>query len=463
MATSIVVTAEYLLARITAEHNQRPRYMATVALSVEPFIDGQNVALSYETLFDLDVAVGVQLDALGQWVGVTRYIAEPIEIFFTLDNAALGLDFGKWRTPYEVALQIVRLDDDHYRILLRARIVSNSWDGTIPQAYEAWNTLFAGTGYQVLIQDGMQRAERDFILDGDVFHGFDASLWRIQAALADIYFSLDSPEVSLGLDQGAWYGLDWAVTVPVAVAHGDMHIIEALLGPPLDAVVQALFSGGYLGLRAAGVGVDYVTQGQGPGAANGVGLPLFALDVPPDVQYWVSFDIVGLGHDQAPLYYPGAYPIEPGLPIFALDLVPPAEGTVYFSLDDNDPASLLDSGIWSSFPADGFDAGWWATKEHPVTEPDYYLILDDTTALTAPGPAPLTLDDTALDHGLDVGQWYVNPGYPHGLDTARWYEGAWYPPAYDPDQVLPPTGVEYPPTALAGLDLGGWAWQVAAN
>jgi hypothetical protein len=46
------------------------------------------------------------------------------------------------------------LPDDAYRTLLRARIASNHWDGTIPGAYAIWNELFAGTGLGILIGDG---------------------------------------------------------------------------------------------------------------------------------------------------------------------------------------------------------------------------------------------------------------------------------------------------------------------
>jgi hypothetical protein len=409
-----VVTLEYLLDLVTAEHNQQPRYMATVALSVQPYVDGQNAANRYWTLFDLDSSVGEQEDMLGLWVGITRYIAAPLKVFFTLDDPLLGFDQGKWQTPYELDQQIVRLDDEHYRLLLRARIVANQWDGTIPGAYLAWDTLFAGTGLQVLIQDGMQRAERYFSLD-DVLQGtlgFDGGRWYEPPVLADIYFSLDDPNLALGLDRGSWYSSLSIYTVPPAVTHGDMHLVEALIGPALDAVTIALFAGGYMGLKSAGVWVDYVTQNQTPGPGYGVGLPLFSLDGGPSVEYWVSFDEAGLGHDEAPLFYPGAYPVEPGLP--------------QFTIDGNDPSS-------------GIDAGYWAD---PV-EPDFYLTLDDNTAAPI-GPG----------RGLDAAQW---------LPAGAYGGQPWRPWPYDPDQPLPPTGVSYPPTALAGFDLGGWAWQVQSS
>jgi hypothetical protein len=421
MADTPIITVEYLLDLITAEHAPRPRYMATVSLSVRPFTDGQTTALSYQQLFDLDTAVGEQLDFVGQWVGITRYIVEPIDIFFEFDRAAVGLDYGKWKTAYEEAAQIVRLDDDHYRILLRARIVANYWDGTIPGAYKAWDTLFKDTGYQVLIQDGFQRAGREFQFD-DVLQGlagFDAAPWYIEPELARIYLNLDHPDPGLGFDKGLWFGPHWAEYKLVPEVHGTMEIIQALLGPPLDAVIQALFSGGYMGLDSAGVGTLHIIQNQDEGVDSGIGLPLFGLDAGPTVEYWCSFDIEGLGHDEAPIWYPGAIPIAEDLPHFMFDQ-PPLPSI-------QDPLSI------------GLDQGYWSTKEYPVEEPDYYLNLDSAVA----------------DHGLDVSNWYGAGAIPPEGEN-----GVWLPPPPDPDQPLPPTGIEYPEYLLAGFDLGAWAKQI---
>ena len=48
---------------------------------------------------------------------------------------------------------MVRLSDDAYRTVLKAKIGANRWDGTIPGAYEVWRTAFADIGSVVVIQD----------------------------------------------------------------------------------------------------------------------------------------------------------------------------------------------------------------------------------------------------------------------------------------------------------------------
>jgi len=340
---------EDYFSKIAAEHSQRPRFMATVALSVQPYVDGINAANSLIGLFDLDSAVGEQLDFLGQWVGVSRYIAVETHKWFTLDehHYDLGLDQGLWLTPYDTASELVPLDDSQYRALLHGRIIANQWDGTIPGLYEAWNAVFYGTGYQVLIQDGMTRAETDFTLDF-MGRGLDQSLWYEVPKLDTlIYFSLDSTDPAQGLDQGLLLGPPGSeILLPVARTNGNMHLIEALLGPPVDPLTQALFTGDYLGLKSAGVGVDYYRQNQGPAAGHppdgtsGIGLPLFCLDAQAERSYWLSLDTAGAGVDQAPFFYPGGVPGDPVPPV---DVPAPPTGVQF----PPNAVAGLDYGAWA--------------------------------------------------------------------------------------------------------------------
>ncbi len=141
------------LALVTSEHNKRPKYMAMLAMLVQALTDCTAVADSLVGLFDIDTAVGAQLDMIGDWVGVTRNITVPLTgVFFSWSTAGLGWDQGSWTTGINVD-ELVLLSDDDYRTLLRARIAANNWDGTIPGAYSVWDIIFAGTGFGILIQD----------------------------------------------------------------------------------------------------------------------------------------------------------------------------------------------------------------------------------------------------------------------------------------------------------------------
>jgi hypothetical protein len=180
------------LALITSEHNQRPKFMTMVQNVVQSFADDIFVLEQMPGLFDVDVAVGTQLDTVGQWVGVSRDIAVPlIGVYFSFDDASLGFDTGTWFSDFNPITGVVHLDNEAYRTLIRARIANNQWDGTIPGAYAVWDTVFAGTGVSLLIQD------------------------------------LEN-----------------------------MHMILALTGPVPNAVTLALFKGGYLSIKPAGVKID---------------------------------------------------------------------------------------------------------------------------------------------------------------------------------------------------------------
>lgn len=197
------------VALITSEHNQRLKFMTMVTSIAQVMADIIVLIQSIPGKFDFDTAEGAELDVLGLWIGASRNVAVPLSnVYFSLDTAGLGFDQGTWWSTGDSVTQLVTLPDDAYRTLLRARIANNTWDGTIPGAYAAWDLLFAGTGVDVLIQD-----------------------------------------------------------------YQNMHMAFALTGTPPDAVTLALFTGGYLNLRPAGVRIDgYITP-------SIVGGPYFGFDI----------------------------------------------------------------------------------------------------------------------------------------------------------------------------------------
>lgn len=103
---------------VTSEHNQKPKYMAMIAVDVQGYVDNQALCATFPALFDLDLAVGQQLEFLGAWVGLSR-------------NG---------------------FDDTTYRTFLKLKIALNHWDGNVPGIYSIWNTVFSGA-VQVLVQD----------------------------------------------------------------------------------------------------------------------------------------------------------------------------------------------------------------------------------------------------------------------------------------------------------------------
>lgn len=193
---------------VPSEHRDRPNFITMLTDLLQPLGDLQiNVGLM-PSLFDIDTAVGDQLDKVGEWVGVGRDVQVALTgVYFSLDSATLGLDQGSMQGPDDPTSGLVVLPDSGYRTLLRARIAANHWDGSIPDAYNVWDIAFSGTGFSIGILD-----------------------------------------------------------------LGGMHMVYILFGLVPDALTLALFTGGLLDLKPAGVKIDmYITE-----PADNV--PLFGLD-----------------------------------------------------------------------------------------------------------------------------------------------------------------------------------------
>jgi len=145
--------AEYI-ALIPTEHKQRPKFIATVGAIAGAFSKLQDVLTTFRSEFDVDTAVGAQLDIIGIWVGVSRRVAVPlVGVYFTWnDTVQTGWNSGVWQGEFDPDSGLVSLPDDSYRILIKAKIAANAWDGSIPGAYAVWTTAF-GDGAAILIQD----------------------------------------------------------------------------------------------------------------------------------------------------------------------------------------------------------------------------------------------------------------------------------------------------------------------
>lgn len=148
-----MATASYL-DLVTSEHADKPKFLAVLQATCQPFADIQEVQLRYPGLYDVDVAVGQQLDVCGQWVGVSRQLDTAISgVYFAFDTADVGFDQGVWISPYDPISGLVALPDDYYRAVIKMRILNNHWDGSKDSAYALMNTVFGVLGYGVYIED----------------------------------------------------------------------------------------------------------------------------------------------------------------------------------------------------------------------------------------------------------------------------------------------------------------------
>ena len=149
-----MTTKAQYLALVTTEHSQRPKFIAGLSAVIDGLAGAQATLEGLIRDFDVDTAVGVQLDIIGLWVGVSRRVDVPLaDVYFTWDDTAqTGWDSSVWQGPFDPDSGLVELPDDSYRLLLKARIAANSWDGSIPGAYRVWREAF-GDGSTIIIQD----------------------------------------------------------------------------------------------------------------------------------------------------------------------------------------------------------------------------------------------------------------------------------------------------------------------
>lgn len=114
------LSLSYYLNLLTSQYRLSPKFQQWLSLALQPIDDLTTCLTTFTANFDLDWAIGQQLDICGVLIGCSRTVAfEP-----TGGGSPV-------------------LDDSTYRILLKARIAWNQWDGKIASMYPIWKSLFS--------------------------------------------------------------------------------------------------------------------------------------------------------------------------------------------------------------------------------------------------------------------------------------------------------------------------------
>lgn len=139
---------------ITNYHATKPKFFDHIDLSTRPLIDISTATRGLVSAFDIDTAVGVQLDILGLWIGRSRIVSQPISgVYFSLDIDGLGFDQGVWQGPYDPDSGYTTLNDETYRIILKAKIAINNWDGRNDSLPPILDAALEGSGLKMQIVD----------------------------------------------------------------------------------------------------------------------------------------------------------------------------------------------------------------------------------------------------------------------------------------------------------------------
>jgi hypothetical protein len=136
-------TLDYYLDLITSAYSEQPNAMATVKAVVQPKVDLIAFLQNLYKYFQLDTAVGDQLDKLGAWIGASRNVTFPLTgVYFSLDSATLGLDQGSMQGKYDPDTGLVKLPDDVYlKVINLIRFLYHN-RCTIPKLHEALDQLY---------------------------------------------------------------------------------------------------------------------------------------------------------------------------------------------------------------------------------------------------------------------------------------------------------------------------------
>lgn len=141
-------------------HRSRPKFQAMIEGLTGAMVDARDLLDKLPAAFDIDEAIGVQLDVVGKWVGRSRVIPVPLEDpWFRWDRAGRGWDEGIWRGPYSFASGKTVLDDDTYRRLLYAKRAANVWDGRRQTGEAALRIYISDPATHLWIQDGFDMSD----------------------------------------------------------------------------------------------------------------------------------------------------------------------------------------------------------------------------------------------------------------------------------------------------------------
>lgn len=206
---------------VPSANRQKPKFIASLGAALEPLLAVMVTLERMPGAFDIDDAVGRQLDAVGVRVGLSRRLATPIEgVYFAFDVDGVGFDEGVWLGPNDPVDGLVSLDDETYRLMLKIKVAANRWGGSLEQAQSILAAI-AGDGTHLFVQDNFDmsmtvgisgkipsklfialiRQIMRFVRPGAV----DISLVVVTSLSGASIFGLDTDNDFIGgFDVGAW-------------------------------------------------------------------------------------------------------------------------------------------------------------------------------------------------------------------------------------------------------------------
>jgi len=114
------VSTDRYIALVPSANSDKTKFIAWLNATLGPLDSIYELLKTMYTYFDIDVAVGNQLDIIGEWVGVSRTLN-----FQPVSGPAI-------------------MTDAVYRNVIKVKISSNAWDGTNETYVPLWNLALPG-------------------------------------------------------------------------------------------------------------------------------------------------------------------------------------------------------------------------------------------------------------------------------------------------------------------------------
>jgi hypothetical protein len=175
--TDLQTTKEYYAELLLYQYINQPKARATI----EAFVDIALVDLLPQTIeqsFNIETAIGAQLDIIGEYIGLSRKLSIPVfRDYFTFDDQESLSDETFGFTDYESLetnastyfysyINTVSgessLNDDDYRVLLKLKLFLNSSQNTYFEITAALKQFF---GTKIVMYDQLNMKINYFISD----------------------------------------------------------------------------------------------------------------------------------------------------------------------------------------------------------------------------------------------------------------------------------------------------------
>lgn len=150
--------------RVATQYTESQKFLAYIRALLDSSAELEAVLQKVAEQSDIDLAEGVNLDVIGEIVGISRIIPASVQLaFFGFQDNAAALNFGeegaqgvggRFYDEGEPYLATSVLNDPEYRMLIRAKIVKNHAVGTNEDVIAGLAYLFGGgMAIQVAVED----------------------------------------------------------------------------------------------------------------------------------------------------------------------------------------------------------------------------------------------------------------------------------------------------------------------